>query len=214
MENPLISLVINSKDPVQEWLDKAIESGHVFDEIIIYIDGETDFPCFSRHVKVVSDGQSRDIKDGFNFAVSHASGIWICSFCDDDYFLQGNLMELISEIKAGRFNHADIIHFPVITESGIWGASSDFSLEMIMDNNVCPHGSFIRKIAFDLLGGYKINPGADWNLWLRAKKAGCVFKGYDKPIYNFRMGHPRSAWRKQISELGFDQIKREVLNNA
>lgn len=212
-----VSLAINSKNPVEQWLSQLLKTAEAFDEIVLYID---DFDCSGDTINMVKErtrllfnSQKRDIKDGFNFAVSNTTGDWVCPFCDDDYFIVGEIKNLISEIKAGTYDDADIIHYPVYTANGRWGAFPDFTYEQIKESNRVPHGSMIRRSAFDALGGYKISPAADWNLWLRAKKAGYRFKYYDRPVYFFREGHERSAWNKQVREIGTEAIRQGVLQN-
>lgn len=207
-----ISLAINSKDPLTEWMNELIASALSFDEVVVYIDGQKPHDVnISQHVLIVGDGESRDIKDGFNYVISRASGEWICSFCDDDYFIPDALQKLINAIKKEGFgDNADIIHFPVMTGSGSWGQVGEFNENQIRECNLIPHGSLIRKEAFQKLGGYKVNAAADWNLWIRAKAAGLRFKGWPEPIYFFRMGHSRSAWCKQVHEYGSDKIKELV----
>lgn len=210
-----VSLVINSKDHVEQWLAQLFKTAESFDEIICYFDGMVVSMIgeFGKNIKAISDYKQRDIKDGFNFAASQATGDWICPFCDDDYFIVGEVQNLISEIKSGKHDDADIIHYPVYTGCGMWGNFPSFTYEQLKESNKVPHGSFIRKSVFDELGGYKVNAGADWNLWLRAKKAGYRFKYYPRAVYFFREGHHRSAWQKQLREFGLEGIRNGVIEN-
>jgi|GEM_PF-3555598 len=212
-----ISLAINSKNPVEEWLDKCIETAMDFDEILVYLDGDSRASkTVSNHVKILSDGKERTIVEGFNHVIAQTTGDWVCSFCDDDYFSLVNLRHLLSLMRKHRFaDNADVIHFPVyLTSGGSWGHFESVTPEMLHENNYLPHGSFIRRKLFDDLGGYRIDPAADWNLWLRAAKSGARFKYFDKPVYYFRYGHERSAWQKQVNQYGQNVIKEMVLQNA
>lgn len=214
-----ISVVINSKDPNPQWLKQCLDSAHPFDEIVLYVDGmpaQDGFSDETAGVKFVSDGKSRNISDGFNYAIAQATGNWICSFCDDDYFYRDNLLMLLDLLRANAYSDCDIIHFPVMVNGGYqWGHFNDFSLGDIETNNCIPHGSFIKREAFNRLGGYKLDEGADWNLWIRAKRAGLRFRGFKNPVYFFRHGHERSAFQKQVDALGgHEQLKRKVLINA
>jgi len=216
-----ITLVINSKNPVPEWLDNLFLSARGFDERVIYIDGVTAREAIQANkipddCIVVSDGKSRTIAEGFNHAVAHADGEWIVTFCDDDHFHADNLSTLLAAIRSGSFEYTDIIHFPVILSNGTqWGTAEDFTLEQIKECNLIPHSSFIRKEAFKRLGGYRMDACADWNLWVRAKMAPMRFKGFAKPVYYFRYGHERSAFSKQVQEYGgIGNIHVKVLENV
>lgn len=185
-----------------------------FDEVVIYLDGVSDCPkTSSEHVRIIYDGEERSIKDAFNHVISHTTGDWVCSFCDDDYFLQPNLQNLINQIKDGRFDDADIIHFKVLTASGAWG-SQNITLEKLMSSNHLPHGSFIRRNVFEDLGGYRIDACADWNLWLRAKIKNYRFEFYPEPIYFFRTGSDRSAYQRQCRDLGTEAMRKQVIENV
>lgn len=209
-----ISLAINSKNPIKEYLDELFKTANGFDDVVFYCD-EDIYQAqpwqYSQVTMFLADQERRDIKDGFNYAISFCSGDWICSFCDDDFFVRENLAHLLKAMREEKFaDDADIIHFPIYTGSGSWGDTKDFSENDLRDANLLPHGSFFRKEVWEKLGGYKINAGADWNFWIRAKAAGYRFKFWPSPIYFFRTEHPRSAWGKQINEFGLNEIKRLV----
>lgn len=216
----MTTLIINSRDPEAQWMNQIFKTMAGFDEVIVYIDeadsefierSEINFP---EGVRVIFDGEHREVKDGYNFAASFASNEWLMFFCDDDYFIHGNVKELNEQVREGRFDDADIVFFKVFTGNGSWGATQDFSLDTLRECNMIPAGSLIRKSCFDKLGGFKISACADWNLWIRAKKANLRFKYFDKPVYFFRQGHFRSYTNQCIEKMGMDQIKREVLSNA
>lgn len=214
-----VSVVINSKDPNIEWLKQCLDSAHPFDEIVLYVDGMETSAALKEDrpdLKFIGDGKSRSIVDGFNFAIDRSCGDWICPFCDDDYFYRDNLLMLLDLVRANAYNDFDIIHFPVMVNGGYrWGAEGEFSLQDIEAGNMIPHGSFIKRKAFDALHGYKIDEGADWNLWIRAKRAGFKFVAFRNPVYYFRHGHERSAFIKQVNSLGgHEALKQKVLANA
>ena len=216
-----IILAINSKDPNYVWLDTLIKSAKGFDEILLYIDSVDATPECKKDmlertpsVKIINDGKSRSIAEGFNHVVSQAEGDWICSFCDDDYFKESALANLLSLIRSGTLDDADIVHFPVLTGDGRWGDHPSITFEELKNYNMLPHGSFFRKKVFDAIGGYQVDAGADWDFFLRAAKKGFVFRYYSEPVYFFRMGHERSAWNKQVRELGTNEIKRRILENV
>jgi len=214
------SLVINSKNPVREWLVQALDTAKGFDEIVLYIDGagKKDIESldieFGKNVVVLFDEKKRTLKEGYNFAASMAKGEWIVIFCDDDYFYPDEIDRLNNEIKDGKFDEFDVIVPKVMTIGGVWGSSSDFTLEQIKNNNLIPSSSFVRKEKFDMLGGYKVDSCGDWNLWIRAKAANLKFCFLNSVVYFFRQNHRVSFTDKSISELGFENIKRQVLENV
>lgn len=216
-----ITLAINSKDPVPEWLESLFLSAQGFDERVIYLDGMTAKESVQGNnipddFIVVSDGKQRLIAEGFNHVVNHSDGEWIVPFCDDDHFHGEHLKELLAAIRAGNYDFADVIHFPVILSNGTqWGTSEGFTLEDIKMSNLIPHASFIRKEAFQKLGGYRMDACADWNMWVRAKMLPLRFMGFSKPVYHFRHGHERSAFNKQVTEAGgIANIHTKVLENV
>ncbi len=218
--NVKTSLVINSKNPSVQWLEQIFDTMRGFDEVVLYIDGADGEDVkalgieFPKNVFLLFDGQNRDLKDGYNFAVSQARGEWVMIFCDDDYFIEGGIDALNKDMKAGKYDDADIVFFKVETGGGSWGITTDFSVDQIMSNNLIPSGSFIRKDVFEFLGGYKVNAFGDWNLWIRAKKTGFRFKYFDMVVYFFRQGHRCSFSDKCINEIGLEKIRNEVFQNA
>lgn len=209
-----ISLAINSRNPVPEFMEELFRSIRGFDEVVLYIDelakGTPAFRIPPATI-LIGDENARDIKDGFNRAIEETTGEWICSFCDDDFFIPEALEELLAAIREPGFSDgADIIHFPVLTGSGSWGHASPFTESEIRECNLIPHGSFFRREVWEKLGGYKTNEGTDWNFWIRAKVAGFRFKQWSTPIYFFRMETARGAWAKQVAQFGAQEIKRIV----
>jgi len=208
-----ISCAINTRKPNIDWLKQCLHSTKPFDEVICYVDGEpaNEIEGFEK-VEILGDGIERDIKDGFNTAIANTEGEWICSFCDDDYFIVSELMNLIEEIKAEKYYEADIIHFPVLTTAGRWGSTkAGLGVSDFEEVNCIPHGSFFRRKVWEKLGGYKVNACADWNFWLRAAKEGFKFKPYEKPVYFFRQQTgERSAYYQQLREHGSQALRRIV----
>lgn len=214
-----ISLAINSKNPRPEWLKQCLDSAQDFDEIILYLDGvntgdESIAREFGRKIIVVGDGKERSIVEGFNYAVSKTTGDWICSFCDDDYFITGNLQSLIRTISTGEYDNADVIYFRVsLSNCGEWGTSNVTIGEMLGQNQI-PHGSFFRRSVHSELGGYQTECCTDWDFWLRALIKGYRFRYFPNPVYVFRTGH-ESAYKRHLKEYGgFEAMKRKVMENV
>lgn len=209
-----IALCVNTRNPNVEWLDEMLFSTRgAFDEVIVYVDEATQRrPSKYPFARFVFDGQARPIHKAFNHVVKQTKCEWIVPFCDDDYFLHG-LNGLCSAIRAGEYDQADVIHFQVeLSTGGRWGKVGEFGADEIMRHNIFPHGCFIRKAFFDLVGGYKLDEWADWNLWLRLYKAGARFKYYDKPVYYFRV-RSDGAQAKQEKQHGHDKLREMVKEN-
>lgn len=213
------SLVINSKNPNIQWLNQAIDSANGFDEIVLYIDGKLKsqvISVLSKEVKVVSDGKERNIGQGLNFAISQASGDWICPFCDDDYFHPEGLENALKLANDDVLNEYDVIHGLVsLDNGGMWGASQ-VTIHALQGCNIIPFSSFYRREVFNELKGYSETVGAynDWNFWLRAVKAGFRFKFLNAPLYHFRQGHESATLRLLKEVGGHGAAVSEVLSNA
>lgn len=214
-----ISLAINSHKPVIEWLEKTLSTAKGFDEIVLYVQEVDDKKLEQIHswdipeMKVLYDAKLRTITKGFNYAISTTTSDWVCSFCDDDWFVGENLKRLLDEIRCGRYKDADVIHFKVQTDNGFsWGAQS-FTLEGLRETNQIPHGSFFRKAFFEKIGGYKTENGTDWNFWIRAMEQGARFANFNEDVYHFRTDTGgRSAYQRQLNNAGYGGMKAEVNN--
>lgn len=184
----------------------------VFDEVLVYVDEATEAPKISCVVQptFIFDGKHRAIHEGINHIVKIASGDWICCFCDDDYFLYPAIENFVNKIKGGEYAEADVVHFKVMTDGGEWGATHDFSLEEIIDNNRIPFGSFFKKSAFESIGGFKIEPLNDWNFWIRMKRAGKRFMSFNECVYFFRVRGDSLTQRLDIKYGGMENISRMV----
>lgn len=214
-----VSLVINSKNPNEQFLMQCLNSAKAFDEIVLYLDSwkiSQEVKDMFPSIVLLGDGKSRNIGQGLNFAISQSKGDWICPFCDDDYFHLENIAEAIILIKSGQLTYEDILHSQVtLDDGGLWGSSS-VSLPALLNNNIIPFGSIYKREVFEKLSGYSEVVGAynDWNFWLRAAKAGFRFRYFEKPIYHFRQGHD-SATNRLLAEIGgHGQAIRQVLENA
>lgn len=212
-----ICLAINSNGQRSHMLGELLDSSSPFDEIWLYVNGVMSSSFHVSKLQHCGDRLDRNIVDGFNYVIKNAIELgkadWICSFCDDDVFHVEHLKELIGKIKSGEYDDADIVHFPVYSTGGTWGAL-EVRLKDLEEENRIPHGSFFRREVFEKLGGYKIEEGADWNFWLRAMREGFRFKCFENPVYYFRQ-HSGSAFNEQLKRLGgFSQLKQKVLANA
>jgi len=216
-----ISLAINSHNPRPDWLFECLDSAIGFDETILYCQCAPDSTYQAiehyidehqdRNIVLVVDNVTRDIVDGFNLAIRSTTGDWVCSFCDDDTFMTDNLKELIGDIKKGRFDDADIVHYKVAVNGRAFWGSEHFNLSDLKISNQLPHGSFFRRRIFDELGGYEIECCTDWDFWLRAMSCDYRFRYFEKPVYDFRFGHA-SAFGRQRDK--YPDMRKTVLENV
>jgi hypothetical protein len=80
-------------------------------------------------------------------------------------------------------------------------ANVNISLKELIALNILPVIALIKKETWDRLGGYsqdEIYP--DWDLWIRAKKAGCTMTTATVPTYNYSVhSYPQS--KEELSNL-------------
>lgn len=213
-----ISLVINSKNPNLDWLYQCIQSAKGFDEVILYLDGEKHYldDYEGQYLRIIGDGEHRNIGQGLNYAIKHSIGNWVLPFCDDDYFHRENLAEALYNLRMGFYNLDDVVHGQVTLDNGgLWGASC-VTLRGLQESNMLPFGSFMTRDLFDRIGGFSETVSAynDWNFWLRAAKAGAKFKYFPKALYHFRQGHESATVRLLREVGGHSAAIHEVLSNA
>lgn len=202
-----IGVAINSHKPRIEWLKQCLESTKGFDEVFLYVQGIStedlkeilswDIP----NITIDPGAEEIGIVEGFNRAVGELKSDWVCSFCDDDYFIQNNLNTILEKIRGGAFGNADVIHFPVQVDGGGGWGERQVTYEGLKNGNMLPHGSFIRREIFGKVGGYKSEIATDWEFWLRVAKEGHRFEFFESPVYFFRV-RDGSAYKKQMEKIG------------
>lgn len=216
-----VSLAINSHNPRPDWLFECLDSAQGFDEIVFYCQCVEDslfekikqyiIDNPEKNIVLINDNIERDIVDGFNLAIRSTTSEWVCSFCDDDKFITQNLQEIISEIKSGKYDDADVVHFKVFVNGcELWGEENVSSTSLMSENRL-PHGSFFKRSMFDEIDGYRVECCTDWEFWLRAALLGYRFKYFALPVYDFRYGH-NSAFKKQMRK--YNDPKTLVIENA
>lgn len=215
-----IGLAINSHKPRMDWLEQCLKTAKYFDKIFLYVQGVTD----EQYKQIESWNIERiyiergiaevGIVDGFNHAIRMMQTDWVCSFCDDDYFIEENTRELIDRVKSGAFADADVIHFQVAVDNGGGWGEANVTEEGLREGNMLPHGSFFRKKIFDELNGYKCEFGTDWEFWLRAIRNGAKFSYFEKPCYVFRVKN-EGAYQRQLQEIGgIGKMREAILKSA
>lgn len=215
-----VGLAINSHNPNLEWLQQCLRSAECFDEIVLYVQKVSDQEYYQilswdiPNIKVFRGESEKNIVDGFNFAIRMLQTDWVCSFCDDDYFIKENVGELCGRIKGGSYENADILHFQVeLNSGGLWG-ESNVSEEGLRQSNMLPHGSFFRKRIFDELGGYRSEIATDWEFWLRASIVKARFIYFERVVYIFRLKNDGAFQRQVASSGGHGEMRQVVLKCA
>ena len=193
---PTISLCITSNNPNLILLDKAINSAVGFDEIILHINNmpiNTDInnlsACWKNKVKVIWHPDNLTAGEGFNFCINAATSDWICCFCDDDFFHEEHLHNLLSWFHNTNIE-ADIVQFPCYVGNDkidwrVWG-DKPVTYNGIRQGNMVPFSSFYRKTLWERVGGYENILFNDFHYWLKCFKIGATYTLWDKPIYYFR----------------------------
>jgi glycosyltransferase involved in cell wall biosynthesis len=188
-----ISIVMPTKNAHLPWLQKAIGSCCFADEIIIRRDN--------------------GLSIAVNLGVIQSSGDYIAILPDDDYFLEG-INDAVEIVKTGEF---DFVHFPCkhqIEEgdpSGLFDVSPDVTLEQNLCSNRIFGSSFIKRSAWDRLGGYNGDICMDWDLFNRALAIGMKFKYSPTAGAVFRW-NKRSALQNQ-SAGKYPEIRRYIENS-
>ena len=163
-----ISIIVPTKNAKPEWLSKAVGSCAFADEIIIRRD--------------------EGISVAVNRGVLQASGDYIAVLPDDDYYLP-EIAEAVKEMQSGLY---DVVHFPCRHQTeeceveGLYDVSPDITLEQNILGNRVFGSCFIKRTAWERLGGYAGDICMDWDLWNRALAIGMKFKYVPVPCAVFR----------------------------
>jgi glycosyltransferase involved in cell wall biosynthesis len=185
-----ISIIIPTKNAHQPWLEKALGSCSFADEIIIRRD--------------------EGLAGAINRGVLYSSGDYIAILPDDDYFLW-DIREVVKVVNTGEF---DIVHFPCLHQveegipQGLYDASPDITLEQNIIGNKVFGSSFIRRSAWEMLGGYQGDICMDWDLYNRALVSRMKFKYVPVASAVFRWNKHSLLQNKSIGQSG--EIRRYI----
>lgn len=210
-----ITLVCTSLNPDKNLLNKMLaSSGIYFDETVLHID-QMEIPQiyeFGHPHKQISrfcNAKHLEVGEAYNLMINGVQTEWVCCFCDDDYFYENGLREMITEVHVGI--EADVAHFKFRVSGHIppedvrcLFGKKEYDLcekkpitpKLLSKHNRLPAGSFFRKSALEKVGGFQGNKCHDWDLWKRMAQAGCKFKYFDHLVYNY-VRRDNSAWVKQ-----------------
>jgi glycosyltransferase involved in cell wall biosynthesis len=215
-----ISLCMTTNNPNKELLAKALNSAVGFDEIILHINNvpiNTDLGIhFGPNIKVIWHPDNLTAAEGFNFCINAATSEWICCFCDDDFFHEQNLAELLTRFRNNNIE-ADIVQFPCYVGNDdidwrIWGNRWATNNGM-REGNMIPFSSFYKKILWTMVEGYTNLPFNDWVFWLRVLRQGAMVTLHEKPIYYFRQGVEERLSDREYKTQLFEITHKQILDN-
>lgn len=109
---------------------------------------------------------------------------WLIPLDDDDLLDPDHV-----EIGSLFLDNADIVYTWCRVEGLNWSPNRLFRAKALLRANFIPVTAFIRRSVFDEIGGY--DPEArfeDWNLWLRALRAGARFLCVPEVTWTYRKG--------------------------
>lgn len=209
-----IGLAINSDSPDLDLLQRCVVSGRRFDEIKLYVQNAPDdviaFNCLGVPLTIDRGCERIGIVDGFNWAANMLTTDWMCTFCDDDYFIDDHLGLVLAGIRSDMFYQYDVIHYQVTLDDGnVWGSAIQ-DLDQLKRYNCLPHGSIFRKQVFRNLNGYKCPVATDWEFWLRAYAHGYKFKFLHLPVYHFTATRD-GALSDQLKRAGSYHAMRDMV---
>lgn len=213
----MISIAIATYNPIKEWLQQAIETSLLADEIVICNDGSHNFNendyKLSPKVRIIHNDRNLGAFKAFSKAISECKGEWISAPSDDDYFVRDNFSLLLERLKVTR---ADIVYYPyrvVGKYNKIAGRMPLLNYRLIYLINKIYGASFFRRKVWEFLGGFRTDVAADWNFWLRAYKSGFKFEFFPRVCGCYRITE-RSMFEKQLKELNRHKINMIVRKDA
>lgn len=195
-----------------------IDSAEGFDEILIHINGYNvrKYGSDKELVSHVEHKQNLSICRSYNALIeAWTDNEWICCFCDDDYFYPEGLSKIIYEIRRGNARDCEVAHFKFhisgyvpLQDKRCWFGKKEYDLcekkeitpKLLEKHNRLPAGSFFRKRAWEMVGGFHGDKCHDWDLWKRMAQKGIEFKYFDYLVYN-HVRRENSAWCRQNENL-------------
>lgn len=203
-----VSLIIRTFNPNREWFEQALSSvpKNLFNEVVIVDDGSK--PPVP---EATLFGENNGLGMARNHGVEKATGDWIATLDDDDYFDDRGIRDLFAFCSENQ--DADIIHFPCEifgSSNGQWGLNSAPTIQQLLQANQVVSSAWHKRKVWEKLKGFRINECEDWDFWLRAKAEGFKFVYFPKPVYWHRI-HQKSTWEK-YGKSHLDETRRGIAN--
>lgn len=206
----------------------ALRSAEPFDEIIVALEanGFVDFAITKDLIKEVSPNaivvevpqDPTPIKERlsggecYNRSVEPATGDFISLLADDDEYNVHNVKILLQNDE--RFKNEEIVYTPYYclnahNRMGVFMPPSEVQIETLLKCNYISNSAFISRKVWDELGGRRKDTVCDWDMWIRAKRAGKKFLFFPYPIYMQRF-YEDSLFMRQKKVWGDKAIEEKI----
>lgn len=209
-QNPLVTIItvsFNSASTIRDTLDSVLNQTYSGLQYVVIDGGSSDgtmeivrsyASAFERKgidFEYVSESD-RGIYDAMNKGISRSRGSLIGVLNSDDWYETDTVAKVVGFYKLN--GDADIVYGIVRETRGM----TEFGLRFVNDHflhieTINHPGSFITKDAYSRIGLYslKYKYVSDYELFLRAKRRGLVFRPLYAILCNFRLGGATSNWR-------------------
>lgn len=192
----VVTISYNSKDTIEDTILSVIKQEYVPKEYIV-IDGGSDdgttdiIQKYGDHIDFYLSEKDNGISDAFNKGISHANGDIIVLINSDDMLLP----DALSKVAGNYDEQTDIFCCNLVLWNDKTGdkrmlhPSTDFPV-MPFFRRPAHQGAFIRKDLYNRIGLYdtELHYAMDLDFFMRATRAGAVFKHIDQPVAVFRLG--------------------------
>lgn len=192
----VVTISYNSKDTIEDTILSVIKQEYVPKEYIV-IDGRSDdgttdiIQKYGDHIDFYLSEKDNGISDAFNKGISHANGDIIVLINSDDMLLP----DALSKVAGNYDEQTDIFCCNLVLWNDKTGdkrmlhPSTDFPV-MPFFRRPAHQGAFIRKDLYNRIGLYdtELHYAMDLDFFMRATRAGAVFKHIDQPVAVFRLG--------------------------
>ncbi len=211
----VITPSFNSGATLRETIESVLAQGDSVHEHIVMDGGSTDstqsilnaFP----HLKCFSENDS-GLYDAMNRGIAHAGGDLIVILNADDCFLPGACSAVLAAFRDhpewdacfGDFVFVDVHGGEIMRRVE---ARYDFNVLLYALDYICHHTLFVRKTAYERIGGYKFEAYptiADHEFKLRLGRRGCRIGHIPRFMVNYRI-HPG-----QVSATRSGQTQEEL----
>lgn len=199
MESPKITVITvsyNSAQTIEKTIKSVIEQDYKNKEYIVIdgksTDGTTDIiKRYEKHIGTFISEKDKGISDAFNKGIALSTGDLIVCINSDDYLLPGVLSK-VAQMYDGKYDLYCgnlLLWNPINNYTCVIHPSLDFP-KMPFFRRPAHQGVFIRKEAYELLGGYdiRIKYAMDLDFLMRATREKLRFKHIDINIAVFRLG--------------------------
>lgn len=160
--------------------------------------------------RVLTSGVRRGLAHSLNRAARAANGALLARMDSDDLSAPSRLQRQVEFFDArqsvdfvGSASYWLDEHDRFLGRNYPLTEPEELSLTLTTYNQLCHGAMVIRRAAFEQLGGYDeaVAVGQDYELWLRALRAGHSFANLADPLYGHRL-HSHSSSSRHASKQG------------